>query len=196
MATLENQTPVFLLRNMLKFILSSSELADDMLLSMLVGLCKELLPFKMTDHLPNEISIPSVTELFKSGVCFSPINGIMNIRFDDNMFTFRLPVISLDVNTGHSKKLGSVAYEACKAFGPLILTRYTELMNSIIDTADDAKFLKEIGIIINQLKSDKDVANLWNGMSKSINLTKVPFLDKVINDMNKYHSGRLKSKTL
>ncbi|KAM7475874.1 hypothetical protein LguiB_023117 [Lonicera macranthoides] len=108
----------------------------------------------------------------------------MNIRFDDNMFTFRLPVISLDVNTGHSKKLGSVAYEACKAFGPLILTRYTELMNSIIDTADDAKFLKEIGIIINQLKSDKDVANLWNGMSKSINLTKVPFLDKKMGKPN------------
>ncbi|KAL0397128.1 UNVERIFIED_CONTAM: hypothetical protein Scaly_0161200 [Sesamum calycinum] len=87
-----------------------------------------------------------------------------------------------------------VAYEACSASGPLVLARYTELMNGIIDTEEDAKFLCERGIIRNHLKSDEEVADLWNGMSKSIRLTKVAFLDKVIEDVNKYHSGMWKVK--
>jgi hypothetical protein len=83
-----------------------------------------------------------------------------------------------------------VAYEASNASGPLVFTRYTELMNGIIDTEEDVKLLREKGIILNRLKSDEEVANLWNGMSKSIRLTKVPFLDKVIEDVNKYYNGR------
>ncbi|KAG2723191.1 hypothetical protein I3843_02G137400 [Carya illinoinensis] len=74
--------------------------------------------------------------------------------------------------------------------GPLVFTQYTELMNGIIDTEEDVKALRESGILLNCLKSDAEVTNLWNGMSKSIRLTKVPFLDKVIEDVNKHHSGR------
>ncbi|CAA2994345.1 UPF0481 At3g02645 [Olea europaea subsp. europaea] len=77
---------------------------------------------------------------------------------------------------------------------PLVFTRYTELMNRIINTEDDAKFLREHGVISNQLKSDEEVANLWNDMSKSIRLTKVSFLDKVIEDVNKNYNGRWKVK--
>lgn len=44
---LENQIPLFILRKMLEFQFSSLELADDMLLSMLVGLCKVLSPFRL-----------------------------------------------------------------------------------------------------------------------------------------------------
>ncbi|KAJ6960578.1 hypothetical protein NC653_038566 [Populus alba x Populus x berolinensis] len=63
-------------------------------------------------------------------------------------------------------------------------------MNGIIDTEEDVKLLREKGIILNRLKSDAEVASLWNGMSKSIRLTKVPFLDKVIEDVNRYYNGR------
>ena len=38
------------------------------------------------------------------------------------------------------------------------------------------------------------MADLWNGMSKSIRLTKVFFLDKAIEDMSKYNSSRWKVK--
>ncbi|KAB1218754.1 hypothetical protein CJ030_MR3G026634 [Morella rubra] len=71
-----------------------------------------------------------------------------------------------------------VAYEASNASGPLVFTRYTELMNGIIDSDEDAKTLRENGIILNRLKNDEEVSKLWNGMSKSVKLTKVPFLDK------------------
>ncbi|KAK9054647.1 hypothetical protein SSX86_025726 [Deinandra increscens subsp. villosa] len=131
-----------------------------------------------------EITIPSVTELVKAGIIFSPVNGgISDMSFDNITSTLYLPVIDLDVNTEvYLRNL--VAYEACVAAGPLVVARYTELMNGIIDTEEDAKYLRERGIVLNHLKSDKEVADLWNGMSKSVKLTKVAKMDKVIEDVN------------
>ncbi|OIT04846.1 PREDICTED: putative UPF0481 protein At3g02645 [Nicotiana attenuata] len=44
---LENQIPLFILRKMLELQFSSLDFADNTLLSMLMGFCKELSPFKM-----------------------------------------------------------------------------------------------------------------------------------------------------
>lgn len=141
--------------------------------------------------LMEEIAIPSVTELFNAGVKFTTTDsGIPGINFDEKTTTLHLPTISIDVNTEVVMR-NLIAYEACSdASRPLICARYAELMNGIIDDEDDAKILRENGIILNHLKSDQDVANLWNGMSKSIRLTKVPFLDRVIEDVNSYYDGR------
>ncbi|XP_019167247.1 PREDICTED: putative UPF0481 protein At3g02645 [Ipomoea nil] len=144
--------------------------------------------------LVEEIAIPSVTELFEAGVSFVPTKeGIASICFDDKKVALYLPRISLDLNTEVLLR-NLVAYEACNASGPVVFTRYTELMNGIIDTEEDARVLRERGIILNRLKSDGDVAKLWNGMSRSVRLTKVPFLDKAIEDVNKYYNGRWKVK--
>ncbi|KAK4413970.1 hypothetical protein Salat_2809800 [Sesamum alatum] len=141
-----------------------------------------------------EIKIPSVTGLAKAGVRFEPTEGgISTITFDNKNVVLYLPSISLDVNSEVVLR-NLVAYEACSAPGPLVLARYVELMNGIIDTEEDAKFLRERGIIRNHLKSDEEVADLWNGMTKCIRLTKVAFLDKVIEDVNRYHSGVWKVK--
>ncbi|XP_057501646.1 putative UPF0481 protein At3g02645 [Actinidia eriantha] len=82
-----------------------------------------------------------------------------------------------------------VAYEASIVSEALVFTRYTELMNGIIDTVEDAKLLREKKIIINSLRSDADVAQLFNGMSKAVRLTNVPFIDKTIQDVNKYYNN-------
>ncbi|KAL6539126.1 hypothetical protein OROGR_011775 [Orobanche gracilis] len=140
--------------------------------------------------LMEEIAIPSVTELSKAGIKFSISNsGILGIEFDRKSATLYLPTVRLDVNAEVVLR-NLVAYEACGASGPLIFTRYTELMNGIIDSEDDARLLRESGIVVNHLKCDGDVASLWNGMSRSIRLTKVPFLDKVIEEVNSYYKGR------
>ncbi|XP_073010078.1 putative UPF0481 protein At3g02645 [Typha latifolia] len=142
-----------------------------------------------------EIMIPSVSELVDAGVIFQPTNGdLTTIMFDVKTITFYLPTISLDMNTEVVLR-NLVAYEASVASGPLVLTRYTELMNGIIDTEEDVMLLRQRGIILNRMKSDREVANLWNGMSKSVRLTRVPFLDKMIEDINKYHSSRWRVKT-
>ncbi|XVE92491.1 hypothetical protein REPUB_Repub01dG0101800 [Reevesia pubescens] len=51
---LENQIPLFILRKVLDVQYSSLESADDMLLSMLMGLSQELSPFKMIRELPKD----------------------------------------------------------------------------------------------------------------------------------------------
>ncbi|XP_010250393.1 PREDICTED: putative UPF0481 protein At3g02645 [Nelumbo nucifera] len=150
---------------------------------------------KIEKHpLVEEIMIPSVSELHNSGVNFCKTNGnITTVGFDEKTTSLYLPTISLDVNTEVMMR-NLVAYEASSASGPLVFTRYTELMNGIIDTVEDVKLLREKGIIVNRLKSDREVAKLWNGMSKSIRLTRVLFLDKTIEDVNKYYNGRWKVK--
>ncbi|XP_058740922.1 putative UPF0481 protein At3g02645 [Vicia villosa] len=141
-----------------------------------------------------EITIPSVLELSKSGVSFIATKGdISTILFDVKTTTFYLPTISLDINTKVFMR-NLVAYETSTASKPLVFTRYTELMNGIIDTEEDARILREKGIILNHLKSDQEVANLWNGMSKSIKLTRVPFLDKVIEDVNQHYNSNVSIK--
>ncbi|XVF74811.1 hypothetical protein PTKIN_Ptkin13bG0141100 [Pterospermum kingtungense] len=149
--------------------------------------------------LVEEITVPSVSELSNSGVRFLPTTAgnISSITFDAKTFTLYLPTVSLDVNTEVILR-NLVAYEASNASGPLVFTRYTELMNGIIDIDEDVKLLREKGIILNHLKSDKEAAEFWNGMSKSIRLTKVPFLDKAIEEVNKYYNGRwsIKAKNM
>lgn len=145
--------------------------------------------------LVEEITIPSVEELSKAQVRFLPSDSghISSIRFDTETVTMYLPTISLDVNTEVVLR-NLVAYEASNASGLLVFTRYTELMNGIIDTEEDVRLLREKGIVLNRLKSDSEAANLWNGMSKSLRLTKVSLIDQVIEDVNKYYNGRWKVK--
>ncbi|KAL3528923.1 hypothetical protein ACH5RR_008245 [Cinchona calisaya] len=144
--------------------------------------------------LVEEINIPSVTELSKAGIRFvATYAGISSVNFDVKTRTFYLPVVCLDVNTEVLLR-NLVAYETCSGSGQMIFTRYTELMNGIIDTEEDAKLLREKGIIVNHLKRDGEVAKLLNGMSRSIRLTKVEFLDKAIGDVNKCYNGRFKVK--
>jgi hypothetical protein len=141
--------------------------------------------------LVEEITIPSVTQLSKYGVSFIPTKGnISTIAFDKEKAAFHLPTISLDSNSEVMFR-NLVAYEISSASGPLLFTRYIELMNGIVDTEEDARLLRESGIILNRLKSDEEVANMLNGMSncKCIRLTKAPFLDKVIEDVNKYYDS-------
>ncbi|KAI4978197.1 hypothetical protein ZWY2020_014751 [Hordeum vulgare] len=63
-----------------------------------------------------------------------------------------------------------VAYETAAVRGPLVLARYTELMNGIIDTPKDVKILREL------------------------RLTKVPLLDGVIREVNAHRNRRVAVK--
>ncbi|XP_038988055.1 putative UPF0481 protein At3g02645 [Phoenix dactylifera] len=142
-----------------------------------------------------EIIIPSVTELVDAGVKFARTHeGINGVSFDMKSGIFYLPTVTLDINTEVVLR-NLVAYEASGIFGPLVFTRYTELMNGIIDTEEDVKLLRQSGIISNRMKSDKEVSDIWNGMSKSVRLTRVPKLDRVIEDVNKYYNKNWRIKT-
>ncbi|CAN1143015.1 Putative UPF0481 protein At3g02645 [Linum perenne] len=143
-----------------------------------------------------EITIPSVTELVSSGIRIIPTtSSITDITFDAKASKLHLSTVRLDVNTEVVMR-NLVAYECSnvEGQGALVFTRYTELMNGIVDTREDVEVLRERGVVLNHLKSDEEAANLWNGMSKSIRLTKVGFLDEVIREVNVYYNGRWKIK--
>ncbi|KAF8096874.1 hypothetical protein N665_0299s0035 [Sinapis alba] len=145
--------------------------------------------------LVEELTIPSVSELHKAGVKFKPTphGNVSTVSFDSNNGHFHLPVINLDINT-ETVLRNLVAYEASNTSGPLVFTRYTELINGIIDSDEDVRLLREQGVLVSRLKSDEEAAEMWNGMSKSVRLTKVGFLDKTIEDVNRYYTGRWKVK--
>ncbi|PSS21016.1 UPF0481 protein [Actinidia chinensis var. chinensis] len=137
-----------------------------------------------------EIMIPSVSQLASIGVEFCPTGDgkIRSITFDQSCGRLYLPIITLNVNSEVIMR-NLVAYEASIVSEALVFTRYTELMNGIIDTVEDAKLMREKKIIVNSLRSDADVVQLFNGMSKAVRLTNVPFLDKTIQDVNKYYNN-------
>ncbi|KAL6606092.1 hypothetical protein ACP70R_041745 [Stipagrostis hirtigluma subsp. patula] len=142
-----------------------------------------------------EIMVPSVSELANAGVKFSPTAGdLSTIAFDAKTVTFHLPVVTLDSNTEVVLR-NLVAYEASAASGPLVLARYTELMNGIIDTDEDVAVLRQRGVVLNRMKSDGEVAKLWNGMARSVRLTKVAFVDRAVEEVNRYYNGRWRVKT-
>ncbi|XP_057538585.1 putative UPF0481 protein At3g02645 [Amaranthus tricolor] len=144
--------------------------------------------------LVEEIMIPSVTNLCDAGVEFSPTDGdISTIRFDHKMKIFYLPVIRVDGNTEVLMR-NLIAFEASTKSNELVLARFSELMNGIIDTSKDVEILRKKKIIISRLRKDEDVANIWNGMTKAIRLSKVGFIDEAIKDINGYYKNIIKRK--
>ncbi|CAN6284218.1 unnamed protein product [Urochloa humidicola] len=66
-------------------------------------------------------------------------------------------------------------------------------MNGIVDTEEDARLLSEERRHAQPLKSDREVADLdlerHECMTRSVRLTRVPALDKVIDELNRHHEG-------
>ena len=100
------------------------------------------------------------------------------------MATLYLPNVKLDSNTEVILR-NLVAFEASVAPGAMVFTRYTDLMNGMIDAEEDVKLLRQSGIICNHLENHGEVASLWNSMGKCVQLTKVAYMDKVIKDINR-----------
>ncbi|KAG2604567.1 putative UPF0481 protein At3g02645 [Panicum virgatum] len=142
-----------------------------------------------------EIMIPSVSELANAGVKFLPTTGdLSTVAFDAKSATFHFPVVTLDSNTEVVLR-NLVAYEAAAASGPLVLARYTELMNGIIDADEDVALLRRRGVVLNRMKSDGEVAKLWNGMTRSVRLTKVAAMDRAVEEAKRYYNSRWRVKT-
>lgn len=138
----------------------------------------------------DELAIPSVADLYSAGVKFAPTDGdLTSVKFDEKTATLYLPKVKLDSNTEVILR-NLVAFEASAAPGATVFTRYVDFMNGMIDSEDDAKLLRESGIISNHLQSDAEVASLWNGMGNCVRLTKVVYLDNVIDGVNRYYNRK------
>ncbi|CAM0913076.1 unnamed protein product [Alopecurus aequalis] len=157
-----------------------------------------------------EIMVPSVSELINAGVQVAATTGSLStVSFDCWTATLYLPAVTVDSNTELMVR-NLVAYESSAASGPLVLTSttgelifavylrslpYTELMNGIIDTDEDVALLRQRGVLLIRMKSDGEVTKLWNGMSRSVRLTKVPVMDKAVEEVNRYYNSRWRVKS-
>ena len=125
-----------------------------------------------------------MAQLAKCGVRFAPTpEGIHGIAFDAATATLHLPVITLDGNTEVVLR-NLVAYETVAVRGPLVLSRYTEMMNGIIDTTRDVRILRQSGVLVNRMKSNREAAAMWNGMCRAARVSRVSRLDGVIRAVN------------
>jgi len=137
-----------------------------------------------------ELAIPSVADLYSAGVKFVPTDGdLTTLQFDEKTATLYLPKVKLDTNTEVILR-NLVALEASAAPVALVFTRYIDFMNGMIDSEEDVRLLTQSGVISNHLQSDGEVASLWNSMGKSVRLTKVAYLDKVIKDINTHYNRK------
>ncbi|KAL3532254.1 hypothetical protein ACH5RR_005775 [Cinchona calisaya] len=114
----------------------------------------------------NEIAIPSVSHLWRYAKvqCKPFIGSINQIKFVDKEATLYLPVMNLNASSEVILR-NLVAYEAAMSKSTLEFARYINLMNGIIDTAEDVKLLKQNGVIKGSLMDD-EIADQFNGMKR------------------------------
>ncbi|CAI9779508.1 unnamed protein product [Fraxinus pennsylvanica] len=117
-------------------------------------------------------SYHSVTELKSAGIHFRPsqTNHVTDVKFKSHLFsgTLTLPRIMVD-DTTKPLLLNLAAYEMCPG-GPsdFRIMSYICLMNSLIDHADDVKELRRKRILVNNLGSDDELAQLFNEISNGL----------------------------
>ncbi|XP_056176076.1 putative UPF0481 protein At3g02645 [Syzygium oleosum] len=117
--------------------------------------------------------IRSATELKEAGIQLkkSETRCVKDISFADGVL--RLPVIMVDDCTG-PMFLNLMTFERFHFGAGNKVTAYIFFMDNIIDTEQDIALLRTQGIIQNFLGSNKEVADLFNSLTKDMTV----FLDE------------------
>lgn len=145
------------------------------------------------DSLDKEITIPSVAHLYKYAnvKCRPIIGGINDIKFVEEDLTLYLPILSLN-STSEVILRNLVAYEAAMSRSRLEFARYINLMNGIIDTAEDVKLLRENGVIVNGSLRDEEIADLFNGMKRFyVKHSEKSHIEMAIDKVNEFYDVKL-----
>ncbi|XP_019451729.1 PREDICTED: putative UPF0481 protein At3g02645 [Lupinus angustifolius] len=156
-------------------------------ITLILGLVKNIygLFFQKSTNFDIHVEIPSVTELHQAGIHFNPTYGVISSSENHVLheeFIFYLPKIRLDHNSEVIMR-NLVAYESLTQSNCLYVTKYVELMRSLIRTAKDVKVLVDEKIIQTKL-SDAKVMQIFNEINKSIRPTNTADLDEIINRVN------------
>ncbi|EXC29941.1 hypothetical protein L484_015134 [Morus notabilis] len=141
---------------------------------------------------PKEVFIPRASELDKAGVKFRVADHITGINFDRNKLSFYLPIIRINADFEVIIR-NLVVYEAMikSETEPLILNWYVELMNGLIQTAEDVAVLNKQQIISKSESTlDEQVAKIFSGMNKSVELTNIPQnLNDAVGGVKEYYNN-------
>ncbi|KAI3963911.1 hypothetical protein MKW92_014044 [Papaver armeniacum] len=119
--------------------------------------------------------LPSATELSLAGV--SRRKGILEI-----------PPLSISDDTDPSLR-NLIACEQSYGGTGYYITSYVNMMDFLINSADDVKLLRKKGIICNYLGCDEDVSDMFNKLCVGI-LDGGTYYSDCIRDINKFYKKR------
>ncbi|XP_022860304.1 UPF0481 protein At3g47200-like [Olea europaea var. sylvestris] len=126
-------------------------------------------------------SYRSVTELISAGIHFrsSRTNHVTDVKFKSHLIssTLTLPQIVVDDST-KDLLLNLAAYEMCPhSLSDYHIMSYICLMDSFIDHADDVKELRKRRILVNNLGSDEELAQLFNEIANDLVFDRFAYAD-------------------
>ncbi|XP_027182328.1 putative UPF0481 protein At3g02645 [Coffea eugenioides] len=144
-----------------------------------------------------EIAIPSVSHLWRYAKvqCKPFIGSIKEIKFVEEEAALYLPVMNLNASSEVITR-NLVAYEAAMYNSTLEFARYVNLMNGIIDTAEDVKLLKQNGVIKGAL-TDGEIADQFNGMKRCYaGSDHKSNIEVAVEKVNKFYGKKLLVRTV
>ncbi|GLT58128.1 hypothetical protein SLA2020_310490 [Shorea laevis] len=119
----------------------------------------------------------NVRELKAKGIHFRASEKIVNVTYitlhREYRWFFCLPTLTLAPivvdDATMPKLLNLIAYEVCPDFkNEYEITSYVSFLDSLIDSGEDVKELRDSGVLNNRLGSDEAVAALFNKISDNV----------------------------
>ncbi|CAH8305749.1 unnamed protein product [Eruca vesicaria subsp. sativa] len=118
------------------------------------------------DKLLNQM-IPSATELRAAGFQFRirMTDRFWDIKFNDGYL--EIPSVVIHEGT-KSLLLNLIAFEQCHVESSNNITSYCVFMNNLIDSAEDASYFHECGILEHSLRSHSEVVDMFNQLCQDV----------------------------
>ncbi|KAI5058458.1 hypothetical protein GOP47_0026628 [Adiantum capillus-veneris] len=121
-------------------------------------------------------AVESAIHLRRAGISFKasrPTNGcassnVLAIWFDKASATLYLPHVNISQES--EAILRNLAVYEMVALQRTEVGSYLALMDDLIDTAQDVQVLRLSGVLEHSLRNDEEVAELWNGMCKNLQM--------------------------
>lgn len=121
--------------------------------------------------------IPRAVDLANAGVKFRKcVGGIKDIYFEPKSATMYLPEITVQDWT-ELAFLNLMAFELQKRFKINYVINYMYLMKKLMVSEEDVVLLEREGVLSNLLGTGKEVAELFNNMSKGVVIDLKDFMD-------------------
>jgi hypothetical protein len=135
--------------------------------------------------------IPCISNLRRSGITVKPnkAESFLAVKFDCGVI--KMPSITMN-DFMRSLLLNCLVFEQCHESSSKVVSVYATFLDCLVNTTEDVQYLREHNVIESvidiDLADDEDVALFINKLGKGLNFDKKHFyLDKVFNDVDKYH---------
>ncbi|KAI7994616.1 UPF0481 protein [Camellia lanceoleosa] len=156
---------------------------------------RHLIPRQSLQQSKSKFDIPSATELHEAGVKFkvSSSKNLFDIKFSGNIL--EIPHTRI-IDPTECLLRNIIAYEQCH-YNDKFFADYSMIMDYLINTSKDVELLVQAKIIENWLGDNNDVSNLFNGLSKGVNIISDDYyfteLHKELNDFCEIPSHKWKA---